>query len=138
MRNLASRKNDFMTMKMGSYVVGTNNMPKAVTFYDTLFKEEGIEQWIAEGRITLWRGQHFVFAVAEPFDGHPATVGNGMMVSFILDSSDAVLKMHAKAIELGGKDEGAPGKRSRDNFAAYVRDLDGNKLCFFTQATSEK
>ena len=35
------------------------------------------------------------------------------------------------ALELGATDEGAPGERIPKVFyGAYVRDLDGNKLCF--------
>jgi predicted lactoylglutathione lyase len=40
--------------------------------------------------------------------------------------------MHAKALELGATDEGAPGERVPNMFyGAYIRDLDGNKICFY-------
>jgi predicted enzyme related to lactoylglutathione lyase len=117
-------------MKMNYFVVGTNDMPSAMRFYDALFAEEGIEQWMSEGRMTLWKTDDFVFAIAIPFDGESATYGNGTMVGFQVSSAEAVEKMHSTAIRLGAKNEGAPGKRSGGT-AAYVRDLDGNKLCFF-------
>ena len=115
---------------MNYFVVGTNRMRAATRFYDALFAEEGIEQWISEGRMTLWKTDHFVFALAVPFDGKRASSGNGTMVGFQVESANTVEKMHATAIRLGATDEGAPGIRSGGT-AAYVRDLDGNKLCFF-------
>ncbi|MDX1508741.1 MAG: VOC family protein, partial [Woeseiaceae bacterium] len=57
-----------------------------------------------------------------------ATVGNGVMIAIALDSPQKVDAFHAKALELGGTDEGAPGDRGDNFYAAYFRDLDGNKL----------
>ena len=70
-------------------------------------------------------------SVTVPFDGKPATVGNGVMVALVMDSTDKVDALHAKALELGGTDEGAPGPRGDGFYAAYFRDLDGNKLNAF-------
>ena len=72
-----------------------------------------------------------VFSITTPFDGNPASVGNGVMVALMADSTDKVDALYAKAIELGGTDEGAPGARSDNFYAGYFRDLDGNKLNFF-------
>ena len=71
------------------------------------------------------------FSITTPFDGNPASVGNGVMVALMADSTDKVDALYAKAIELGGTDEGAPGARSDNFYAGYFRDLDGNKLNFF-------
>jgi predicted lactoylglutathione lyase len=38
---------------------------------------------------------------------------------------------YAKAIDLGGTDEGPPGERFEGFYAGYFRDLDGNKLNAF-------
>ena len=67
----------------------------------------------------------------KPENGNDATVGNGVMVSFPMDSKEQVDAMHAKVMELGGSDEGAPGQRMETFYGAYVRDLDGNKLAFY-------
>jgi catechol 2,3-dioxygenase-like lactoylglutathione lyase family enzyme len=72
-----------------------------------------------------------MFAVVGPFDKQAASVGNGSMNGFGLDSREGVDAFHAKALELGGTCEGAPGERSPGIYMAYVRDLDGNKLCGF-------
>jgi predicted lactoylglutathione lyase len=70
-------------------------------------------------------------SICKPYDGKPATVGNGVMIAINVDSRDKVNALHKKAMELGGTDEGAPGQRSDDFYAAYFRDLDGNKLNAF-------
>jgi predicted lactoylglutathione lyase len=70
-------------------------------------------------------------SITRPFDGKPATVGNGVMVAIAVDSTDKVDAMHAKALELGGQDEGAPGPRGEQFYAGYFRDVDGNKLNAF-------
>ena len=69
--------------------------------------------------------------VMKPFDGKPATIGNGMMVAFQVDSRDKVDVVYNLGLSLGGTDDGKPGARSEGFYAAYFRDLDGNKLnCF--------
>ena len=46
--------------------------------------------------------------------------------------------MYEKALELGGSDEGGPGPRGDSGFyAAYFRDLDGNKLNAFCMVAAE-
>lgn len=117
-------------MKMNYFVFGTNNMPAAIEFYEKIFADTGVQRLPEGGRMTLWMAESFLFALAEPIDGNPATVGNGAMCGFQLDSAEEITAKHALAIELGGVDEGEPAIRS-DRFSAYVRDLDGNKLCFF-------
>jgi predicted lactoylglutathione lyase len=72
-----------------------------------------------------------VVSVIEPFDGKPASVGNGVMVALAAGSRAQVDALHRKALELGGQDEGAPGPRGDGFYAGYFRDLDGNKLNAF-------
>lgn len=115
-------------MKMNYFVVGTNNMDASKTFYDALFAQSGLQSMSPTERMTYWLGEDFAFATAIPFDTKPATNGNGTMVGFCVGNEEDVKKMHALAIELGGTCEGAPDQRG-PKFSAYVRDLDGNKLC---------
>ncbi|WP_245623424.1 VOC family protein [Catenovulum maritimum] len=107
-----------------------NKMQAAVEFYDALFNDTSINKIHAEGRMTLWAGEDFMFALAEPFDGNKATVGNGTMLGFNLNSSTEVEAIYKKGLTLGGTDEGEPKIRS-GRFSAYIRDLDGNKICLF-------
>jgi len=71
-------------------------------------------------------------AISKPFNKEAATVGNGMMVALMVDSQEKVNTIYAKALELGGSDEGKPGLRGGSFYAGYFRDLDGNKLNIFT------
>jgi len=115
-------------MKMNYFVVGTNDMAAATGFYDALFQGLGLHRTTPSGRMTYWIGADFAFAVAIPYDGNPASNGNGVMVGFGLGSVEEVKRLHSLAVALGGSDEGEPGQRG-PRFSAYVRDLDGNKIC---------
>lgn len=116
-------------MKMNYFVVGTNHMEAAISFYDSLFEQTELNQVLATDRMTYWQGADFAFAVAIPFDEQPATNGNGTMVGFAVESEAEVIRLHQKAIDLGGRNEGDPNQRG-PMFSAYVRDLDKNKLVF--------
>ena len=73
-----------------------------------------------------------MLAICIPYDEQPQACGNGNMVAIPGGSREKVDALYAKAIELGATDEGAPGERVPGVFyGAYVRDLDGNKLCFY-------
>jgi predicted lactoylglutathione lyase len=72
-----------------------------------------------------------MFSVLKPFDGQKATVGNGGMVAFAAANPEQVQALHAKALQLGAQDEGAPGPRGNGFYGAYFRDLDGNKLAAY-------
>jgi len=116
---------------MIAYVtLGTNNMDRAAAFYDALLAEFGAKRMIESERLILWGTAGAPsLAIAKPFDGKPATVGNGVMVALTVDSSEKVNAIHKKALELGGQDEGAPGPRGGGGmYIGYFRDLDGNKL----------
>jgi catechol 2,3-dioxygenase-like lactoylglutathione lyase family enzyme len=122
------------TDMIGYATLGTNDLPRALAFYDALLGELGAKR--------LWdspRGSAFGTSITAPglgimtpFDGKPATVGNGTMVALVVKSREQVDSLYAKAIALGGTDEGGPGPRGEGGFyAAYFRDLDGNKLNVF-------
>jgi catechol 2,3-dioxygenase-like lactoylglutathione lyase family enzyme len=113
--------------------VGSNRLEEAKAFYDALLGSAGIGALFEHpsgGRVYGKDGAPN-FAVLGPFNREPATVGNGAMFAFSFDSRAEVDAFHAKALALGGTDEGAPGVRGPDWYLAYFRDLDGNKLCAF-------
>lgn len=116
--------------KLNYVTVGSNDLEKARAFYDDLLGSIGMKPLFEHpsgGR--LYRGDGCMFGVLGPYDGNPACIGNGMMGGFSFDTVEEVDAFHAKAIELGGTDEGAPGARMPKAYFAYFRDLDGNKLC---------
>lgn len=120
-------------MQMNYFVAGTNDMDAAIAFYDQLFDHFGIAQAARTDRMTYWLGDGFAFAVAEPFDGQPATHGNGTMIGFHVGSPAQVDAIYRKVLDLGGAHEGEPGQRG-PYYSAYVRDLDNNKICFNAQS----
>lgn len=111
--------------------IGTNDLPRAAAFYDAVLAEVGGKRFMEEpGYFIAWgtSQEGAGLGVSVPFDKRPATVGNGCMVALQAGSREQVDRVYAKALELGGTDEGAPGQRSEGFYAAYFRDLDGNKL----------
>jgi catechol 2,3-dioxygenase-like lactoylglutathione lyase family enzyme len=114
--------------------VGSNRLPEAKAFYDNLlaaFGIVGIFEHPSGGRI-YGRDGTPILGVLGPFNGRPATFGNGTMVAFRCDTRDEVRSFYEKALKLGGTDEGPPGERVPNMFFGYVRDLDGNKLCVYS------
>jgi catechol 2,3-dioxygenase-like lactoylglutathione lyase family enzyme len=118
---------------IGYTCVGSNDLPRAIAFYDALLGVLGAKRFFESERGVGWgtAGDKPMFSVMKPFDGAAATVGNGSMVALAADSKEQVDALHAKALALGGKDEGAPGLRGDHFYGAYFRDLDGNKLAAF-------
>lgn len=113
--------------------VGTNDMERAKAFYGELLAEMGAKP--------AWSSETFAgfaidpsapnFAICTPFDEKAATVGNGAMIALLAGTKEKVEAMHAKALALGGTDEGAPGVRAEQFYMAYFRDLDGNKIALY-------
>jgi len=118
---------------IGYVTLGTNDLDKSAAFYDSLLKELGATRVFDGERFVAWGASPGtpMLATMKPFDGNPATIGNGVMIALAAANADAVQALHAKALELGGKDEGAPGMRDGGFYCAYFRDPDGNKLNFF-------
>ncbi|BBP76645.1 VOC family protein [Pseudomonas gingeri NCPPB 3146 = LMG 5327] len=120
--------------------LGARDLPRMIAFYEAVLAELGLVRmdddqdngppgagWQLPGR--GWPQ----FFVQEPFNGLPATWGNGVQVSFAAPSQAAVRAAWNRALALGARDEGAPGLRpdySADYYGAYCRDPEGNKLCF--------
>lgn len=119
---------------MISYVtIGVSDLDAAKAFYSELLAELGGKVLLDMGRISFI-GESMaqpMLAVCIPFNKAPAEPGNGNMVAFSPGSKAAVDAMYHKAIALGASCDGTPGQRIADRFyGAYVKDVDGNKLCF--------
>ncbi len=118
---------------IGYITVGTNDMDRAAAFYDALLAEMGAKRAMESDRFVGWSSAEGspMFMIIKPADGNDAKAGNGSMVAFHAGSNDNVNALYAKAIELGGTDEGEPGPRAGTFYGGYFRDLDGNKFVFF-------
>jgi catechol 2,3-dioxygenase-like lactoylglutathione lyase family enzyme len=119
---------------IGYVTLGTNDLDRAARFYDALLAVIGAGRSMESDRFVAWSVAQDKpsLGVCKPYDGKVATVGNGVMIALAVDSNAKVDALYRKAIELGATDEGGPGPRGMEAFyAAYFRDLDGNKLnCF--------
>jgi catechol 2,3-dioxygenase-like lactoylglutathione lyase family enzyme len=118
---------------IGYVTLGTNDFARAAAFYDALLAELGAKRAMEMPTFIAWAAAPNtpMISIIKPFDGKPATVGNGGMVAIAAGSKAQVDAIHKKALALGGKDEGAPGPRGDGFYAGYFRDLDGNKLNAF-------
>lgn len=116
---------------IGFITLGTNDFGAAVSFYDQLLSQLGWKRLLATDVEITWappeRGT--MITLLHPFDKNAASPGNGQMVGLMASSKDEVCDVYAKALELGAQDEGTPGQRSDNFYAAYFRDLDGHKFC---------
>ncbi|HEX8382893.1 MAG TPA: VOC family protein [Sphingomonas sp.] len=124
---------------IGYATLGTNDIDRALTFYDGLFAAVGgkrLMQMPDERKLTFYgtgRGTPML-GIGKPYDGGTASAGNGTMIAMAMDDRARVDAVHAKAMELGAADEGAPGVRGPAEmgfYGAYFRDPDGNKFCAY-------
>ncbi len=118
---------------IGYTLLGVKDIAKAEQFYTAVLTELDAKLIMGMDRMKLFgTGPGApMFGVCLPYDEKPASVGNGTMVAITCDSTAKVDAVYKKARDLGAGDEGAPGQRGPDFYGAYIRDLDGNKVCFF-------
>lgn len=118
---------------IGYVTLGTNDFDRSAAFYDQLLGELGAGRFMEMDGFIAWStgDQSPGLSIVKPHDGNPATVGNGVMVALVVSQRDQVDKVYAKALALGGTDEGAPGERMENFYAGYFRDPEGNKLNVF-------
>lgn len=119
---------------MIAYVtIGSNNVAETSKFYDELLSVVGAQRTLEMENMVAWGTAMNapMVSIIKPHDGNEASVGNGMMVSLAAGKPDLVDQLHAKAMELGAADEGAPGPRGGGTYIGYFRDPEGNKLAAF-------
>jgi catechol 2,3-dioxygenase-like lactoylglutathione lyase family enzyme len=111
-------------------MVGSNDVGRAKSFYDTLF---GREAHVDDKGRLAYRRSGAVFMVSKPIDGQPAHHANGGTIGFNFDSPEEVDEWHRRGVDAGGQSiEDPPGYRENafgKLYLAYLRDPDGNKLC---------
>jgi catechol 2,3-dioxygenase-like lactoylglutathione lyase family enzyme len=131
---------------IGYVTLGTDDLERARSYYDALLATIGARRIVQfadeDGGFTMYGTSmgRPALVVTRPYDKRPMQVGNGNMVALVMDSTDKVDAFHAKALELGGTDEGAPGYRGDPGFGyyfGYFRDPDGHKLAVFNIAPKQ-
>jgi catechol 2,3-dioxygenase-like lactoylglutathione lyase family enzyme len=100
---------------IGYVTIGTNDLARAASFYDALLGEMGAKRMMENEQFVAWsvKPDQPGLGVTKPFDKQRATVGNGVMVALMVDSTAKVDALHRKALQLGGANEGAPGPRAK-------------------------
>jgi catechol 2,3-dioxygenase-like lactoylglutathione lyase family enzyme len=121
---------------IGYTTLGSDDLVRSRAFYDPVLAVLGaklIDAFSDDSHAFYGSGGQSLLCLIRPFDGRPASAGNGTMVALSAAGRQQVHDTHAKAIQLGAINEGDPGLRGSGPFyGAYFRDPDGNKLCVFT------
>ena len=116
--------------------IGTNNLKNSKIFYDELLQSINIKNVLETDRYIGYAKNSSLnkveFYLMLPHNRQTATFGNGTMVTFDIISKNEVDKFYNLALKLGATDEGLPGPRHGEDYYAYFRDLDGNKICAFS------
>ncbi|MFN4353259.1 VOC family protein [Parvibaculum sp.] len=112
--------------------IGADEPEKLEAFYDTVLATLGIVPFFKlPGTLSYGTAAGPKVFVLKPFNGEAHVPGNGGHVAFLAPDRASVDAFHARALELGGTSEGAPGLRPHyhpNYYGAYVRDPAGNKL----------
>ena len=121
---------------IGYVTLGTNDLARGARFYDALAAEMGVGRMMDNETFIAWGapGGGAGIGLTKPFDGEPASIGNGVMVAIEAKDQAQVDRLYKIALDQGATDEGAPGDRGGGFYAGYFRDLDGNKLNAFVMA----
>lgn len=128
--------------------IGADDIGKAKQFYLSILPSLGYAlQESAAGlsfALPVSEGQpdnSVEFYVKAPFNGLPATAGNGTMVAFQANSQQQVRDLYRVALTEGnGTSEGAPGFRpdySPEFYVCYLRDPQGNKISIYSNNPKE-
>ena len=115
-------------------MVGTNNLTDSEIFYNAIFVPLDLSKVLTTERYIGYaqkdNPREIKFYITKPVNKKPATYGNGTQISFLVDSKKKVEEFHMIGVKNGGTNEGSPLIRSGDYYA-YIRDLDGNKICAY-------
>lgn len=132
---------------IGYVTVGADDIDRAERFYGAFLPGLGYDLDISPAGLSYsipspagQQGGLVDFYVKPPYDGQAATVGNGTMVAFNVQTQALVRELHAAALAAGGQDEGVPGFRpdySADFYVGYLRDPQGNKIALFCTERDE-
>jgi|TARA_B100000749_G_scaffold37513_1_gene25856 catechol 2,3-dioxygenase-like lactoylglutathione lyase family enzyme len=112
--------------------LGTKDLDRATAFYDEILPPLGLKRLInVPGKASAWGIDQPALVVLYPIDGEEASSGNGATIGLQAPTPQAVDEVHRLSLKAGATDEGAPGPRpvAKDAYAAYIRDLDGHKIC---------
>jgi catechol 2,3-dioxygenase-like lactoylglutathione lyase family enzyme len=111
--------------------LGTNRYPEARRFYEKVLATVGCRVIMEHAGVVAFGKNYPEFWIGTPYDGKPASTGNGVHVGFMAESKEQVQAFYKAAVAAGGTEDGEPGHRheyGEPYFGCFVRDLDGNKI----------
>jgi predicted lactoylglutathione lyase len=116
--------------------IGTNDLKSSAKFYDEILLPFDIVQVDSDERYVGYANMNYPeeieLYIMKPYNKEPASIGNGTMIAFLANSKKIVDQFHTIGLKNGGIDEGSPGPRHGTDYYAYIRDLDGNKICAYS------
>ncbi len=116
---------------MSHVSIGTNNVDKALAFYDKVLATIGAVRILEHPQAVAYGRQYPEFWVHPPHDGGKASVGNGTHFGFFAASKSQVDEFYKVALAQGATSDGKPGPRplyGEPYYGCFVRDLDGHKI----------
>jgi hypothetical protein len=132
----------------GYIMVGANDVARSGRFYTAILSPLGYKKKEALDGVEFtspdvpgWANGPGAVYVKKPYDGKEATVGNGSMTAFQVETHKMVRDIHAAGLEASGSDEGTPGFRdeySDQFYVGYLRDPLGNKVAVFCTNPAEE
>ena len=115
--------------------IGTNNLKSSAKFYDRILIPLDIIRVVSDERYFGYANINYPkiikLYIIKPYDKNAASIGNGAMIAFLAKTKKEVDLFHSIGIKNGGINEGLPGSRHEKDYYAYLRDVDGNKICAF-------
>ena len=119
--------------------IGTNDLKSSAKFYDEILLPLDIVQVDSDegyvGYANINYPEEIELYIMKPYNKEAASIGNGTMITFLADSKKIVDQFHTIGLKNGGIDEGSPGPRHGTDYYAYIRDLDGNKICAYSNTS---
>lgn len=93
---------------IGYTMVGTTDLKRAERFYDPLMTLIGQERCYCDEQVSSWGRKDDDkaprFFACYPFDTRPASVGNGAMTAFLVESANLIDRLFETAMERGGSE----------------------------------
>lgn len=111
--------------------LGSNDFDRAVAFYDRVLATLGCRRVVEHPGAVAYGREYPEFWIQRPYNGAPATVGNGTHIGFFAPDRESVDAFYQAAIAAGARPDGAPGPREEYGapyYGCFVRDLDGHKV----------
>lgn len=111
--------------------LGSNDFDRAVAFYDRVLATLGCRRVVEHPGAVAYGREYPEFWIQRPYNGAPASVGNGTHIGFFAPDREWVDAFYQAAVAAGARPDGAPGPREEYGapyYGCFVRDLDGHKV----------